>query len=73
MSGCFDRDNSIYKDYPNGLMIRKCVLKRSKIKDNYLFCIEEDISSVYVTEKFKKRVEDSGLLGFDFSSEVQTS
>ncbi|HDY7619953.1 TPA: hypothetical protein RQJ82_002170 [Vibrio vulnificus] len=73
LSGCFDRDNSIYKEYPNGLMIRKCVLKRSEIKDDYLFCIEEDISSVYVTEKFKQRVLDAGLIGFDFSNQVEVS
>lgn len=73
LSKCLDKDNSIYKEYPNGLLIRKCVLIESEISDEYLFSIEEDISSVFVTEKFKQRISDAGLLGFDFSHQVELS
>ena len=70
---CFNKNGSIYKEYPSGLMIEKNVLVLNNITDEYLFSIEENVRDVFVTEKFKKRVEDSGVLGFDFSFEVQTS
>lgn len=73
LRNCFDKERSIYKEYPNGLMIEKSVLVLDNVTDEYLFSIEENVSDVFVTEKFKKRVESSGLLGFDFSFEVQTS
>lgn len=34
--------------------------------DEYLFCIGESRSCVLITEKFKQRVEEAGLKGFDF-------
>lgn len=73
LSGCFDKEKSVYREYPKGLMIEKPVLIAKNITDEYLFSIEEDISRVFVTDKFKQRVVESGLLGFDFSVEVQTS
>ena len=73
LSGCFDKDKSVYREYPKGLMIEKPVLIADNITDEYLFSIEEDISRVFVTGKFKKRVEEAGLLGFDFSIEIPTS
>lgn len=73
LSGCFDKDKSVYREYPKGLMIEKPVLIADNITDEYLFSIEEDISRVFVTDKFKNRVEEAGLLGFDFSIEIPTS
>lgn len=73
LSNCFDKEKSVYREYPNGLMIEKPVLIADKITDEYLFSIEEDISRVFVTDKFRKRVEEAGLLGFDFSVEIPTS
>lgn len=73
LSGCFDKEESVYREYPKGLMIEKPVLIASNITDEYLFSIEEDISRVFVTDKFKQRVEEAGLLGFDFSVEITTS
>ena len=73
LSGCFDKEKSIYEEWPNGLMIRKPFLIAQNITDDYLFSIEEDISRVFVTDKFKQRVEDANLLGFDFSIEIPTS
>ena len=54
-------------------MIRKIFLIAQNITDEYLFSIEEDISFVFVTDKFKQRVEDANLLGFDFSVETSIS
>lgn len=66
-----NRKYSEYTEYPNGLLIYKYVLNEDKIKDDYLFVVEESISDIFVTEKFKERVEKAGLLGFDFSEEVK--
>lgn len=66
-----NRKYSEYTEYPNGLLIYKYVLDKDKIKDDYLFVVEESISDIFVTEKFKERVEKAGLLGFDFSGEVE--
>nr|WP_278995643.1 hypothetical protein [Plesiomonas shigelloides] len=73
LRGCFDKENSVYREYPNGLMIDKLSLIEKNISDEYLFSIEEHISGVFVTDKFKARVEEAGLIGFDFSREIQTT
>ena len=54
-------------------MIRKLFLIAKNITDEYLFSIEEDIGFVFVTDKFKQRVKDANLLGFDFSIEIAIS
>lgn len=38
--------------------------------DDYLFALEEYSTGAYVTDKFKKIVEDNGLVGFDFTEVV---
>ena len=73
LSGCFDKEKSVYDEWPNGLIIRKLFLIAQNITDEYLFSVEEDISRVFVTDKFKQRVEDANLLGFDFSIEISIS
>ncbi|WP_258363927.1 hypothetical protein [Gilliamella apicola] len=73
LSGCFDKEKSIYEECPNALMIEKTFLIAKNITDDYLFSIEESISRVFVTDKFKQRVEDANLLGFDFSTEIAIS
>ena len=73
LSGCFDKEKSVYEEWPNGLMIRKLFLIAQNITDEYLFSIEEDIGFVFVTDKFKQRVKDANLLGFDFSIEIAIS
>lgn len=73
LSGCFNMDLSNYRVAERGLIVEKPVLISEKITDEYLFSIEEDISRVFVTDKFKSRVEEAGLLGFDFSIEIPTS
>lgn len=73
LSGCFDMETSVYKKYPLGLKIDKPVLIAANISDDYIFTIEEDISRIFVTENFKQRVEEAGLLGFDFSVVIPTS
>ena len=71
LSGCFDKEKSIYEECPNALMIEKTFLIAKNITDEYLFSVEEYISRVFVTDKFKQLVEDANLLEFDFS--VKTS
>ena len=73
LSGCFDKEKSDYIEYPNGLNVRKISLIVKNITDEYLFSVEEDMSRIFVTDKFKQRVEDANLLGFDFSTEISIS
>lgn len=71
--GCLDLELSDYSVLPKGLIVREAVLKKSFINADYLFMIEESSSKIFVDEKFKKRVEEAGLIGFDFSYSVQLS
>ena len=41
-------------------------IKSDAIIDEYIICFSEDSGYVLVTEKFRKRVEEAGLEGFDF-------
>jgi len=72
LSNCMDMRLSEYRTAKNGLIVRKPVLIESEISDEFLFTIEESVSYVFVTEKFKKIVEDNNLEGFDFSKEILT-
>lgn len=71
--GLLDLDQSDYVEGTKGLNVRRPVLRGSNIPNDYLFCIEEDISRIFVTEKFKEVVEELGLEGFDFSREIGLS
>lgn len=71
--GALDLDLSDYTDYPNGKVVRVATLKESKIDKDYIFTIEESKIKIFVDDKFKKRVEEAGLNGFDFSYSVQLS
>ena len=73
LSGCFDKEKSIYDECPNGFVVDKPFLIAQNITDVYLFSVEEDMSRIFVTDKFKQRVEDANLLGFDFSFEIPIS
>lgn len=57
-SGNHDLDRPFFTD---NLFFRKEV-----VFDEYLFCIAESRNCVLITEKFKQRVEEAGLKGFDF-------
>lgn len=70
---CVDKHKSIYTEYPKGFMFEKLVLVKNNITDEYLFSINENISGVFVTDKFRNLVEEIGLLGFDFSKEIELS
>ncbi|WP_258324572.1 hypothetical protein [Frischella perrara] len=70
LSGCFDKEKSIYDECPNGFVVDKPFLIAQNITDEYLFSVEEDMSRIFVTDKFKQRVEDANLLGFDFSTVI---
>lgn len=65
-----NKDLSNFTEYPNGIIVRDIVLDKKYLSDDYLFSIE-NTSLILVTKKFKERVEKAGLLGFDFSEEVE--
>jgi len=77
--GSLDLELSDYSDYskdsfyPSGKMVRKAVLKESKIDRDYIFSIAESPMKIFVDGKFKKRVEEAGLICFDFSYEIELS
>ncbi|WP_394393060.1 hypothetical protein [Shewanella woodyi] len=73
LRNCLDMERSVYEKYGKGLVVRRAVLIEKNITDEYLFSIEEDISTVFVTEKFKNLIEERGLIGFDFSREIELS
>ena len=73
LSGCFDKEKSVYDEWPNGFVVDKPFLIAQNITDEYLFSVEEDMRRVFVTDKFKQRVEDANLLGFNFSVETSIS
>ncbi|AEA65991.1 hypothetical protein bgla_4p2290 (plasmid) [Burkholderia gladioli BSR3] len=66
-----DLNLSRYRTGENGLIVEVPVLIEHNISDRDIFVIEEDISRVFVTERFKDKVEECGLLAFDFSTEVK--
>ena len=72
---CLDMGKSKYRKFENGLMVDKYVLLSKNISDDYLFTLscEESSTSVFVTDKFRRLVEDNFLAGFDFSREVEVS
>lgn len=46
--------------------ISKLYIKKGVVLDDYIICPELGKSCVLVTEKFRQRVEEAGLEGFDF-------
>ena len=46
--------------------IKNIHIKSGAIIDEYIICFSESRGCVLITEKFKKRVEEAGLEGFDF-------
>ncbi|WP_422353095.1 imm11 family protein [Stenotrophomonas sp. AR026] len=70
---CFDKHRSRFQTARNGLVVDTPVLLRDRLRGESLFTIEEDIRRVFVTEEFKRAVESSKLLGFDFSRKVPLS
>lgn len=64
-----DIEKSGMKDYDYKAMgIKKDDIhfKKGTILDDYLFSLSEDRRYVFITEKFRQRVEEAGLKGFDF-------
>ncbi len=50
-------------------VINNWVFREEEIGDNYLFVLPDDETNIYVTEKFKQRVIESGLTGFGLKKE----
>lgn len=64
-------DKSVWRQADKGKLIKNLVLNNKYPKDDYLFTLYDHPSYVYVTESFKKLVEDNNLKGFDFSKEIK--
>ena len=64
-----DIEKSGMKDYDYkvlGIKRDDLHFKKGTVLDEYLFSLSEDRRYVFVTEKFRQRVEDAELKGFDF-------
>lgn len=61
-------DKSEYRQAEKGKIFHKIVLNSKYPKDAYIFTIFDQPMYCFVTEKFKKAVEEAGLKGFDFST-----
>ena len=66
INGLVDLQKSGNDDLDRPFTTKNLFFKKEVIFDDYLFCIGESRGCVLITEKFKKRVEDAGLKGFDF-------
>lgn len=69
LTDSIDIEKSEMKDYDYknmGIKKKNLHFKEGTILDEYLFSVSEDRLYVFVTEKFRKRVEEAGLKGFDF-------
>ncbi|EEM7496063.1 hypothetical protein C8737_20270 [Salmonella enterica subsp. enterica serovar Bareilly] len=64
-----DIEKSGMKDYDYksmGIKADNLCFKKGTILDDYLFSLSEDRRYVFFTEKFRQRVEEAELKGFDF-------
>ena len=66
---CIDYDNAEYKSLPDGkiMFFTKYAFIEDKVKNQHIFKIPEfKTSRFFVSDEFKKRVEDTGMKGFEF-------
>ena len=66
---CFDRNKSEYLQFSDGRVygITKISFIKSKIENEHIFKIKDlKLGSFFVSDEFKKRVEEYGLTGFYF-------
>lgn len=71
---CIDREKSMGsiekfgkdkdKDYFSS--INKWVMREDEVGDNFIFTLPDSEITIYLTERFKKRVIEAGLTGFGF-------
>ncbi|ENF6550354.1 hypothetical protein ABRF56_002941 [Salmonella enterica] len=64
--GLVDLEKSGNHDLTRPFSTKNLIFRKEVKFDEYLFCIGESRSCVLITEKFKQRVEEAGLKGFDF-------
>ncbi|EJL5133887.1 hypothetical protein NMN47_005085 [Salmonella enterica] len=65
--GLVDLEKSGNNDLDRPFTTKNLIFRKEVMFDEYLFCIGESRSCVLITEKFKQRVEEAGLKGFDFN------
>ncbi|MBT1538946.1 hypothetical protein B7R78_0018130 [Ralstonia solanacearum] len=66
-----DFDRSEYVVYPRGTLIRKTVLLKERVADVPIFKIQEDPTRVFISDVFRRRVEEKKLKGFSFAIKVE--
>lgn len=72
VANCLDLERSDYAQYEHGKVVRRYVLTKSQITDDWLFPVA-DGGSVFVTDKFREAVERKGFHGFSWRREVKLS
>jgi hypothetical protein len=61
---CLDDDRLVYHE--GTTIIEKYAFKPGSTEGQHIFKIKRLLSRVFVSEEFKRRVDDAGLLGFHF-------
>ncbi|MBR8061019.1 imm11 family protein [Burkholderia dolosa] len=68
-----DLEASKFKVYPTATVFAKIVLLESRVQGANIFRLKEKPSTVFVSEAFRKLVEDNKLKGFDFDETISLS
>lgn len=63
---CLDLVNSDYRQYENGIRVYNPILCKNKITERYMFQIKEAPFRVFVTDEFRKILEENCVLDFRF-------
>ncbi|WP_081262346.1 imm11 family protein [Ralstonia solanacearum] len=66
-----DFDRSEYVVYPRGTLIRKTVLLKERVEGVPIFKIQEDPTRVFISDVFRRQVEEKKLKGFSFAIKVE--
>ena len=65
VEGAINKDLSSGKQYPNGFLYNKITVHESKIEGHHIFIMKEK-QRVFISEDFKRCVENNGLTGVEF-------
>lgn len=66
-------DKTDYRQAPKGKLFYKIILNEKYPKNDYIFTIDEVLSEIFVTDKFKELVEENNLGGLSFDRIVEVS
>lgn len=63
---------SNFRQAEYGKILYKATLDESRVAGNEIFMIKEKVSSIYVSENFRRHFEENFFVGLDFSSPICT-